>query len=41
MTCKDCPYYWKEEWEKFPGCHFEERGPDDRAPCEYEDEEGY
>lgn len=37
MTCTDnCGYYWKEEGEAFPRCHFE--GPDGWAPCEQGDE---
>ena len=37
MTCTDnCGYYWKEEDDAFPRCHFE--GPDGWAPCEQEDE---
>lgn len=35
----NCGYYWKEEWEDFPSCHFE--GPNNWAPCEQDDyEEG-
>lgn len=37
MKCTDCPYYWQEEWEDFPGCHCGE--PDGYAPCEYEEPE--
>lgn len=35
----NCGYYWKEEGEDFPSCHFEGW----TAPCEYEDgyEENY
>ena len=29
----NCGYYWKEEGEDFPSCHFEGL----TAPCEYED----
>ena len=32
----NCGYYWKEEGEDFPTCHFEGW----TAPCEYEDYEG-
>ena len=37
--CKrfNCGYWWREEGEKFPRCHFD--GPDDWAPCEVEDNE--
>lgn len=31
----NCGYYYKEEGEKFPHCHFE--GPVGWAPCEYDD----
>ena len=36
MTCKDsnCGYYWQEEGEDYPRCHFEGIG---NAPCEEED----
>lgn len=30
----NCGYYWKEEGEDFPSCHFEGW----TAPCEYEDD---
>lgn len=40
MRCSDnCGYYWKEEDEDFPCCHFE--GPDGWAPCEQEEIEDY
>lgn len=49
MKCVDCPYYWKEENEKYPNCHY--KWDDGYAPCEVEetemeeepelDEEGY
>ena len=38
MKCQDCCYLWKEEWEEYPCCHWVSRCPDDKAPCEYEDE---
>lgn len=38
-TCADsnCGYYWKDEDEEYPRCHY----PDDGtlAPCEYDDYE--
>ena len=36
MTCKDsnCGYYWQEEGEDYPRCHFEGIG---KAPCEEDD----
>ena len=35
----NCGYYWQEEGEDYPRCHY----PDDGtlAPCEYEDEDDY
>lgn len=35
--CKDCAYYWREEDEDYPCCHFVERCPGDYAPCEEPD----
>lgn len=35
MTCKDCPYWWKEECENYARCHYE--GPENWAPCEQEE----
>lgn len=37
LKCKDCGYWWKEEDEDFPSCHFEGW----TAPCEYEEEDAY
>ena len=34
----NCGYYWKEEGEAFPCCHY--LGPDGWAPCEQEDDTG-
>lgn len=38
-TCEsmNCGYYWQDEDDDFPRCHY----PDDGtlAPCEYEDED--
>lgn len=38
MTCEFCCYYWKEDYESRPSCHFDadNRYPDELAPCEYE-----
>ena len=33
----NCGYYWQEDNEKFPSCHFD--GPEGWAPCEYDDEQ--
>lgn len=38
MNCKTCGYYWQDEDENFPRCHYESMGDFDPAPCEYEDE---
>lgn len=41
MKCTDCPYFWKDEIDKYPHCHWIARCPDDIAPCEedyYEEE---
>jgi hypothetical protein len=41
MKCAECGYYWQEEDERFPCCHFE--GPNGWAPCEqeeYDEEDG-
>ena len=38
MNCKQCLYYWQEEGESFPRCHYESIGEFDPAPCECEDE---
>ena len=37
-TCEriNCGYWWKEEWEAYPRCHYVDPWP---APCEYEDNE--
>ena len=34
--CEMCGYYWKEEGDRYPHCHFE--GLDGWAPCENDDE---
>lgn len=39
MSCKDCPYCWREEDESYPTCKFEAKCADDIPPCEYEEEE--
>ena len=32
----NCGYYWKEEGEEYPRCHYPDDGT--KAPCEYEDD---
>lgn len=49
MKCEDCAYYWQEENESRPMCHFHAMSDWDKSPCEYSDrkeiigtdEEGY
>ena len=36
VKCKECGYWWQEECETYPRCHFE--GPDDWAPCAQEND---
>ena len=38
MKCADCCYFWKEENESYPSCHWEPHAPGDMAPCDYEDD---
>ena len=35
IACGICPYYYKDEDEKFPRCHYE--WDDGYAPCEIDD----
>ena len=37
MTCKECPYFWKDEDERYPSCHYRSLGAFDPAPCEIEE----
>lgn len=39
MKCTDCPYYWKEEWEDYPCCHFDPVHHPTPSPCEYDDDD--
>ena len=32
----NCSYYWQDENESYPRCHFERMADWDIAPCEYE-----
>ncbi len=34
LKCKDCPYYWREDEDEWPVCHYESLGSWDPAPCE-------
>lgn len=36
MNCKDCAYYWAEDFD-YPCCRFVPRAPDDKPPCEYDE----
>ena len=35
---RGCSYYWQDENESYPRCHFERIADWDLAPCEYDDE---
>lgn len=35
---RGCSYYYQDENESYPRCHFERMADWDLAPCEYEDE---
>lgn len=35
---RGCSYYWQDENEAYPRCHFERIADWDLAPCEYDDE---
>ena len=37
MKCVDCYYYWKNEDNEYPCCHWASRCPDDIPPCEDEE----
>ena len=37
MKCKECPYHWKDEGERFASCHYNSLGVWDQAPCEIEE----
>ena len=34
LTCRECPYFWTEDDEEYPSCHYESLGSWDPAPCE-------
>jgi len=36
IACKDCPYCWKDEDDRYPTCHFFCNDPWGVAPCEEE-----
>lgn len=36
MKCEECCYYWQDEDESRPRCHWEACCPGDMAPCEYD-----
>ena len=40
MRCENCLYYYREEGETFPVCHFNNEGWG-VAPCEEEDDWDY
>lgn len=37
LTCRECPYFWTEDDEEYPSCHYESLGSWDPAPCEQPD----
>lgn len=37
MKCADCPYYWLEDDDRYPSCHFDETIHPTPSPCEEED----
>ena len=39
LKCANCGFFWQEEGENHPYCHWEVRCPDDKAPCEYDDDD--
>ena len=39
LTCKDCPFCYKDEDDRYPCCHFFALSPWDIAPCEIEDDD--
>ena len=42
MKCTECSWYYTEENETYPRCHYDDdwryKTPWDKAPCEYEEE---
>ena len=36
MKCDDCGYYWQDEGDAFPCCHYTDSWP---APCELDEQE--
>ena len=36
MKCEECCYYWQDEDESRPRCHWEAKCGGDMAPCEYD-----
>ena len=37
LTCRECPYFWTEDDDEYPSCHFNSLGAWDPAPCEQSD----
>ena len=37
MNCKDYPYHYLADGDRFPTCHFHPMWDGDLAPCEYDD----
>lgn len=38
LKCRDCPYFWQEDDEERPYCHYVSLGSWDPAPCEQDDD---
>lgn len=34
LTCRECPYFWTEDDDEYPSCHYESLGSWDPAPCD-------
>ena len=39
LQCKDCPYCWRGDGDKYPDCHYYSLGAFDQAPCEIDDQD--
>lgn len=37
LQCKDCPYCYKAENDRYPCCQFRQLAPDELPPCEQEE----
>lgn len=39
LTCRECAYFWTEDDDEYPSCHYESLGSWDPAPCEQPDDD--